>query len=96
MSDEKPVNCGCGGEAKVWVNNPQCIVICQKCEISTKWHNTESEAIAAWNKAMSERTAKVYSVMRDIYHCGKCDEYVNEKYSYCPSCGAKLDWSGNE
>ena len=53
MTDElKPVPCGCGGEAKVrginhfWVD-------CKKCHTSTTVFDSESEAVEAWNKAMS-------------------------------------------
>ena len=60
MSDElKPVNCGCGGEAKVYDNEVRhefgishFVVECQKCGIITKWKNTEAEAVESWNLAM--------------------------------------------
>lgn len=60
----KPVNCGCGGEAKVESAsgydpfaekrkpNLWYGVICKKCKIQTKSYYTETEAIEAWNKAM--------------------------------------------
>lgn len=28
-----------------------------------------------------------------VYHCSKCDDYVEPEHSYCPRCGAPLDWS---
>ena len=28
----------------------------------------------------------------DTYQCGNCDEYMGEKLSACPACGANLSW----
>lgn len=56
MTDElKPVNCGCGGEAKVeeWVGRWYVRCKNSNCLISTKNCDTEAEAITAWNRAMS-------------------------------------------
>lgn len=70
----KPVNCGCGGEAVAndyidrYENKTEYFVHCVKCGICSADYNTESEAVTAWNRAMSgsaekssvvERTAKV-------------------------------------
>ena len=59
MSEElKPVNCGCGGEAKVDIklvsSSPaeRKRIYCSKCYISTDWMKSEDEAIHAWNRAM--------------------------------------------
>ena len=58
MTDElKPVPCGCGGEAVV-VAEPRdgytsYYCTCLDCAINTDYHETESEAITAWNRAMS-------------------------------------------
>ena len=61
----KPVNCGCGGEAKVeplpfetwndiWdASVSQYLVRCDRCGMTTRLHDTETEAITAWNRAMS-------------------------------------------
>lgn len=75
---------------------------CRDCGmIFSSCDDTERELWNAWNKRVvvsrnatttPERTTKVYSIMKDIYHCKACDEYVIDKYSYCPSCGSKLMW----
>ena len=106
----KPINCGCGGEAfshfiPLMGNLPSCFIYCKKCGIKTIPFQTESEAITAWNKAMGERTAKVsnqifnnsnpYTVGAWIGTC-ECGELVSYSSKYCHMCGAKLDWSRNE
>ena len=59
MTDElKPVRCGCGGEAKVYVYSMEggfwhrCNVECTKCKVRTPKYDTEAEAVEAWNRAM--------------------------------------------
>jgi hypothetical protein len=80
MTDNlKPVRCGCGGEAMLYVSpiSTLCLLQCESCKIETAFYDTEVEAITAWNKAMSgnvqecakdarctERTAKV--VVHDV------------------------------
>ena len=58
----KPVKCGCGGEAKVETDHDTFVpgepidwkrVRCSECNIRTTWRSTETEAITAWNRAMS-------------------------------------------
>jgi len=104
----KPVRCGCGGEA--WtdyiIGEPSegvgWFVCCKNCDIQTPAeYPTEAEAIEAWNRAMSERTAKVEKVTRvssviRTGRCGDCGYDVIDSYKHCPNCGAKLDWSGHE
>ena len=108
--DVKPVRCGCGGEAKVCYNDGFFCVRCSKCGIETNsvgytlprdFEHEKAEAITAWNKAMGERKAKAkYTGQREakILFNGKCecgyDVAIGEPY--CPNCGARLDWSGNE
>lgn len=57
MSDElKPVRCGCGGEAVIYVTHwwGKCYVCeCDECGTASRPCNTEAEAITAWNKAMN-------------------------------------------
>ena len=57
MTDElKPVNCGCGGEAKIvnpFMHTDMYLIECDKCGICTSSYNTKVEAIVAWNRAMS-------------------------------------------
>ena len=33
----------------------------------------------------------------DIAMCPRCEHWViNEAFTFCPTCGQKLDWEGNE
>ena len=67
--------------------------VIDQCGLDTAYNIIENMPSAE----PEERTAKVYSIMQDIYHCGACDEYVIKDHdSYCSACGAKLDWSGND
>ena len=52
----KPIRCGCGGEAVIeYIGSPfsPYVVKCKKCGVRTDEEDTESEAITAWNRAMS-------------------------------------------
>jgi hypothetical protein len=96
MTDElKLVPCGCGGEAKVIMLIPEVYAVeCSKCYIRTgSPATTESEAITAWNRAMGERTAKVKNVDEINAHCGNCDTPLSDWWTYCPNCGARLEWN---
>ena len=57
----KPVNCGCGGEAKVIMLIPEVYAVeCSKCWIRTgSPAKTEAEAITAWNRAMGAKDINV-------------------------------------
>ena len=81
-------------------------VVCRKCRTRTEYKDSEAEAIMTWNRAMGtaekssivERTAKVVnyedpSGLGGYGDCSECWAEVNEQYTYCPNCGAKLDWS---
>ena len=116
MSDElKPVRCGCGGEAKVeplpfetwndiWdASASQYFVRCDRCGMTTRLHDTEAEAVEAWNRAMSENvpTAKVTTVEKPIegsvrtisvMACENCENVVSIFDNYCSGCGARLEW----
>jgi len=106
MGNRKPVNCGCGGEAKVAPYHgdgyESFYVYCQNCNTDSDYYETEIEAIEAWNRAMGnveksstvERTAKVEMLL-----CGNCHEsnifdvVTRQHYKYCPSCGCRLEWN---
>ncbi len=45
----------CGGEARI-VGHKIFWIICRECISESKAFNTEEEAIAAWNKRVSENT----------------------------------------
>ena len=110
MTEEnKPVRCGCGGEAIVLKCDQTSDVLrgyyvsCTKCTAGVGAYPTDAEAIEAWNRAMGERTAKVKridfggSMLCDCDgECQECYKHVDSCWDYCPSCGAKLDWSGDE
>lgn len=59
MKNPKPCKCGCGGEASVdyFIGEPSegasYMVYCRKCGIQTMSYDTMTEAIEAWNTAMS-------------------------------------------
>ena len=106
MSELKPVNCGCGGEAKVYDNEVRhefgishYVVECRKCGIITKWKNTEAEAVQAWNKAMGAGkddiaiTKGTWMMTFDGFHCSVCF-YKCETTALpdvCPHCGTKME-----
>lgn len=88
----KPVKCGCGGEAIIYINGArQAKIYCEKCGIESNVFATKYEAITAWNRAMGERTAKVVTE-DNISICDNCSWVVFTGMKYCPSCGAKLEW----
>ena len=103
MSEElKPVRCGCGGKAVIYVTHwwGKCYVCeCEECGTTTKPCDTEAEAVEAWNRAMGERTAKVNEIATRSY-CGECGERLDDyddicgepPIKYCPMCGARLEW----
>lgn len=90
----KPVRCGCGGEAVIYINGArQAKIYCEKCGIESNVFATKYEAIEAWNKAMGERTAKAeYSNIDGEYLCKACGRVVQIEDVYCCGCGARLEW----
>ena len=54
MSEELPVRCGCGGYPEFLnYNNDGWYFRCLNCKIETDVFESETEAVKAWNKAMS-------------------------------------------
>lgn len=98
-TEEKPVRCGCGGEAKVdWVLQPDGVyltgVYCENCGTKTIpfWSMKKDEAIdyaiTAWNTAMGERTAKVIEHDASITDT---DGYKYHRSEYlCGACKKKV------
>ena len=92
----KPVNCGCGGEAEFALSfDYEYYVMCHKCGTRSDYFLKEVEAIEAWNKAMGERTVKATRKPEAFfYRCecgyGLCCE--KNDINYCPQCGARLEW----
>lgn len=88
----------CGGEAELDEYCGKYVVFCtnEKCN----WHNTEAEAIEAWNTRHERTCELIKHAARDeesgielvLYECGQCgwivDPSRNERY--CPNCGAKV------
>ena len=79
MEELKPCKCGCGGEASVdyFIGEPSegasYAVYCRKCEIHTMSYDTMTEAIEAWNTAMSgNKTGKRYSRLMAEYLAQDC------------------------
>lgn len=96
----KITNCGCGGKAQVFfpfTNNSVYMIECKKCGICTSAYETETEAIQAWNKAMSAKDINVPNKFatdtnvenkerktKTIVHCWKLIEYL------CGNCKNKV------
>ena len=51
-----PVQCGCGGEAKIRSSNDGYYVLCDNCLIQTSKKETKREAIRTWNKAIGSKS----------------------------------------
>lgn len=107
--DQIPVNCGCGGKPFVdGIGDGYFMVRCRECKIETAAYKGYRTAIAAWNKAMSKRTAKAVKGKLDhdvtigsvtfkkgtsvLSECSECGNYVRPGDNYCVSCGARLEW----
>ena len=112
MNDKlEPVNCGCGGKGDIhFIGNTyigeyhefigKYFICCEECGIKTSIYNSKKEAIKMWNKAMSERTAKVK--LQDICWedtrrykegmCVSCGRSVYDHVKYCDECGCRLEW----
>ena len=76
MENPKPCKCGCGGEAQVFfpfTKNSVYMIECKKCGICTSAYETETEAIEAWNTAMSgNKTGKRISRLMAEYLAQDC------------------------
>lgn len=73
----KPINCGCGGEARVLHRVEKgYYVICRDCFTRTDFKVTESEAISAWNKAMSGNA----NVLKSEYKRGYTDGMAKQRH----------------
>lgn len=62
------------------------------------FEKAKKELFEAWNRRI-ERTAKVETYTDDqqeTWRVCECGTDVLKIFNYCPECGAKLDWSGNE
>lgn len=106
----KLVNCGCGGEAQTGKSYSGFYSVeCMNCGMQSGYYDTESEAITAWNQAMSgfvndtnvvSKVAKVLNQARisrySFGECGACGAPVIKPDKYCSECGAKLEWSDDE
>ncbi len=116
MEEElKPVNCGCGGpvsskdyicvettnEEGFPIIEPVYRVFCRQCGISTPFaYPSKSDAIRAWNRAMSAELrsncealrscAAPWDPDRNRYCCEICGHYVGKYDAFCGGCGAKL------
>lgn len=93
-TNQKPVKCGCGGEAEVCkspLKYGYCYFVkCERCETATNIFVKVEEAIEAWNKAMGADRC-----------CNTCDSYEAGRYClswsiFCPSDHWCKDWSENE
>ena len=51
-----------------------------------------AEKLTKLPSAELERTAKVKNVDEINIHCGNCDTPLSDWWTYCPSCGIRLEW----
>ena len=77
MENPKPCKCGRGGEAQMMFNQPTpsfpYYVRCKKCDTRSNLFTTETEAIEAWNTAMSgNKTGKRISRLMAEYLAQDC------------------------
>ena len=101
----KPVRCGCGGEAGFRQDQFGTFtyldwrVYCKKCGMQTGWSKNKTEAIEAWNIAMSAKKegAWLWDEEEDKCYCSECGEEddmsidgVYMMHDYCPNCGADM------
>lgn len=84
----------CGGKAARAVTDLYFWAIrCGKCGAENGNHDTQQEAIEAWN-IRAERTCRAESHdcgdgVTGLY-CSECGNYIDENDKYCPSCGARV------
>ncbi len=103
-TNQKPVKCGCGGEASVdfFIGEPSegtsYVVYCRKCEIQTMSYDTMTEAVEAWNRAMGatdihvgDKFAKDINVPTKERNKGKWQRRKDEDCWECSECHAVLE-----
>lgn len=94
------IKCKCGGNAIIRqdhfsVSYGDWKIFCEKCGMQTGWTKNKEDSIEIWNRAMSERTAKVETYtdeQQETWSVCECGTDVWKSYNYCPECGAKLKW----
>lgn len=101
--------CRCGGEAFIhMIGNERIIgylIRCNDCGTRTIIMDTESEAVSAWNKAMSAKDINVPGKGKwldgngtdSFIHCSVCGheaywdtDYGQQEFDFCPYCGADM------
>lgn len=98
MTDDlKPINCGCGGEAKVQrvrtLESHLIVVMCTKCEIATNYYTNEAEAVEAWNWAMGVKDINVPNkFVTDTNVGGKTAKFKQDgEFLICGKCNHIVD-----
>ena len=96
MSEKlKPVNYGCGGEAKTYKSpiNRKVLLQCSSCGIETKFFNTEAEVIQAWNTAMGAKDINVPNKFAtDINVGNKTTKFKQDgEFLRCGKCNHIVD-----
>ena len=98
MSELKPVNCGCGGEAKVdWtvINGAYMAgVVCQKCGTKTaSFYDRHAKdkvitaSVAAWNRAMGAELRGSCEVLRGSEETAYWTYQFDNGTFVCSACG---------
>ena len=67
----KPVKCGCGGEAFVSINDfIEYHVFCALCGMRTDWFRSKNKAIEVWNRAMGGVVTYPCTTVDGVYTSG--------------------------
>ena len=91
--NEKPVKCGCGGEARIGkIYGDAWTVECTECGIQSGCYDTEAEAITAWNTAMGTSTRRLLEV---LVH-DATDMNVGDKFAKDMNVPRKGKWLWDE
>ena len=85
---------------KCGVKTPICKTREEAIEV---WNRVMGERIAKVETNWATYSDKGFNIVHIpySYKCGDCGCWLEKTYNgkdinYCPNCGAKLDWSGNE
>lgn len=74
------------------------------CEIKNYAHGSMNSicakgcnlAIEALEKQIPKKTTRIKQTCHETDGCSICRTEFYNKYKYCPECGQKLDWSGED
>lgn len=71
--------------------------LCYQCGAESGWHETQAEAIEAWNTRAERKCQRVtHGLERDrevatvSWTCSECGGHIGRDHAYCHNCGAKV------